>query len=73
MGVHLGMTHDRCFCFLDVDLAILPADQDKFAAAREKFRRPAFVSLNVGIWMTDNAVKRLTKLSQRKRVCGRSV
>src|SRR5438105_10721620 len=59
--VHFRLARDDRFHFVDVDLAITAANEQQLRAAREKLRRAAFVSLDVRVLMTDDAVKWLTK------------
>jgi hypothetical protein len=55
--VQFVLTHKQRFGLAKIDLAVSASNQEQFRSAGEKFRRPAFVGLNVGILMADNALE----------------
>ena len=68
--MHFRLTRNQRLRLVDVDLASVTANQKQLCAARKKFWSAAFISLNVGLLVTNNAMKRLAKLRQRERICG---
>src|ERR1700730_16121492 len=66
--MQLGLPRDDRIRFADVDLAIRAANQQQLRSSREKFRRAAFIGLNVRMLVADDAVERLAKLRQRECV-----
>src|SRR2546428_2506182 len=66
--MQLVMAGEQRFCLADVNFAIGAADQKQFRSSGEKFRRAAFVGLNVGMLVTDHALERLAQLRERQRV-----
>src|SRR5207244_10012575 len=66
--MQLVMAGKQRFCLADVNFAIGAADQKQFRSSGEKFRRAAFVGLNVGMLVTDHALERLAQLRERQRV-----
>jgi len=55
--MRLILARDYCFCLSDFDLAIGAANQDELRSFCEKFRRAAFVCLDMGMLVTDNAME----------------
>ena len=55
--VQLILTHKQRFGLANIDLAVSAPDQEQFRSAGEKFRRAAFVGLNVSVLMADDAAK----------------
>jgi hypothetical protein len=55
--VQVILTHQQRFGLANIDLPISAPDQEQFRSAGKKFRPAAFVGLNVGVLMTDNAAK----------------
>ena len=70
--MQLVMAGQQRFCVTNVDLTICAVDQKQFRSAREKFRRAAFVGLNVRTLVTDHALERLAQLCECQRVSCRS-
>src|SRR6266581_4276011 len=66
--MQLVMAGQQRFCVTNVDLTICAVDQKQFRSAREKFRRAAFVGLNVRTLVTDHALERFAQLRERQRV-----
>src|SRR2546425_4239475 len=70
--MQLGLARDDCVRLIDVDLPFGPANHEQLGAFREKFWRAAFVGLDVCMFMTNDAVKGLAKLSEGERIRGRT-
>ena len=68
VGMQFGLARDYRFDFFEIDLAGGSSNQQQFGTAGEKFRRAAFVGLDVRLLVTNHAVKRLAKLGQGKGV-----
>src|SRR6266436_3920403 len=76
--MQLGLPCDDRLRFANVDLvchwtdslprAVGAANQQQLRSSREKFRRAAFIGLNVRLLVADDAVERLAKLRQRESV-----
>src|SRR5437879_13468790 len=66
--MQLGLPCDDRLRFADVDLAVRAADHEQLRSSREKFRRAAFIGLDVRVLVANDAVERLAKLRQRECV-----
>ena len=55
--MRLILARDYCFRLSDFDLAIGAANQEELRSFCEKFRRAAFVGLDMGMLVTDNAME----------------
>src|SRR5216684_2428907 len=76
--MQLGLPCDDRLRFANVDLvchwtdslprAVGAANQQQLRSSREKFRRAAFIGLNVRMLVADDAMKRLAKLCERECV-----
>jgi hypothetical protein len=66
------LCHD-CLHLAQIDLASISGDQEKLRTFGEKFRRPALIDLDMRLLVTNDAMKRLTDLSQGERVGGRPI
>jgi hypothetical protein len=53
---------------VDVDLAVITSNEKQLRTPREKFRRTALIGLNVRMIVTNNALKGLAQLGERKRI-----
>ena len=72
-GMHVAVTGQHFRGMVEVEFAVGPADPVQLGAAGKKFRRAAFIRLDVGALVAKDAVKWLTKLRQGEGIGGRTV
>src|SRR5215211_6360917 len=71
--MHVAVLQGCRFHFAQVKLSVRAGNREQFRSTRKKFRTAAFIRLDVGTLMANDAMEWSAKLGERQRIRGSSV